>query len=57
MELTGKIDTEEIILALVYWNTSFTDKFASALAASVEDIVQEMLSNLDSPIEGSKLVS
>ncbi|KAJ5406970.1 acetyl-CoA synthetase-like protein [Penicillium sp. CMV-2018d] len=54
MELTGKIDTEDIRLALVYWSTSFTHEFASALAASVEDIVREMLSNLDSPVEGSK---
>jgi hypothetical protein len=54
MELTGKIDTKEIRLALVYWSTSFTDQFASALAVSVEDIVQEMLSGLDSPMEGSK---
>lgn len=54
MELTGKIDTEEIRLALVYWSTSFTHEFASALAASVEDIVREMLSNSDSPVEGSK---
>lgn len=57
MELTGKIDPKEIRLALVYWSTSFTDDFALALAASVEDIVREMLSNLDSPVEGSKSVS
>jgi hypothetical protein len=54
MELTGKIDSEEIKLAIVYWSTSFTDTFASALAASVENIFREMLSNLDSPVESSR---
>ncbi|KAL4860651.1 hypothetical protein BDV12DRAFT_204825 [Aspergillus spectabilis] len=53
MELTGKIDAEEIRLALVYWSTSFTDEFASALAASVEAILGEMLADLNLPIEGT----
>jgi hypothetical protein len=53
MELTGKIDTDEVRLSLVYWSTSFTNEYASAMAASLEGIVREMLYNADHPTVGS----